>query len=229
MPSDNRALLIRCARALDGLTGELVFVGGSITDLLITDAAAAEVRPTLDVDAITEVTSLPGYYALGQRLKRLGFSEDRSLLCRWRHKDQVTLDVMPTNERILGFSNQWYPDAIAHAILIEIEPGLKIRVVTAPYFCATKIVAFHGRGEGDYIASHDLEDFVTVVDGRQELAGEIRSAAANLREYLAEQVRQLLSTREFAEALPGFLRPDPATQARLPLLMQRLEEVALLA
>jgi hypothetical protein len=32
---------------------------------------------------------------------------------------------------------------------------------------ATKLEAFLKRGGGDYIASHDLEDIVTVVDGSQ--------------------------------------------------------------
>jgi hypothetical protein len=40
----------------------------------------------------------------------------------------------------------------------ELEQGIKIRVVTPPYFCGTKLVAFRGRGRGDYQASHDLED-----------------------------------------------------------------------
>lgn len=39
----------------------------------------------------------------------------------------------------------------------------------APYFCATKLEAFGGRGKNDYLASHDLEDLITVVDGRPEL------------------------------------------------------------
>ena len=32
----------------------------------------------------------------------------------------------------------------------ELEAGLRIRVVTAPYFIATKLEAFRGRGRGDY-------------------------------------------------------------------------------
>jgi chloramphenicol O-acetyltransferase len=50
----------------------------------------------------------------------------------------------------------------------EIERDIRIRVVTAPYFCATKLEAFRGRGKGDYLASHDLEDLLTVVDGSDE-------------------------------------------------------------
>jgi hypothetical protein len=52
MSKHNLELLAEAARLLKPLLGELVFVGGSTTALLITDKAAAEVRPTYDVDAI---------------------------------------------------------------------------------------------------------------------------------------------------------------------------------
>jgi hypothetical protein len=48
MSKHNLALLIDAARLLKPLLSELVFVGGSTTALLITDKAAAEVRPTYD-------------------------------------------------------------------------------------------------------------------------------------------------------------------------------------
>lgn len=98
--------------------------------------------------------------------------------------------------------------------------------MTPPYFCTTKIEAFHGRGEGDYAGSHDLEDFLAVVDGRPELVGEINTAEGSVRTYLAAEVRDLLGRQEFLDALPGSLRPDVANQARLPLLLSRLNEIA---
>ena len=55
MHDSNREQLIIAARLLRPLLGELVFVGGTVTGLLITDEAAAGPRTTLDVDAIAEV------------------------------------------------------------------------------------------------------------------------------------------------------------------------------
>jgi hypothetical protein len=63
---------------LRGYLGELVFVGGSVTGLLITDEAAGDPRPTVDVDAIAEITSYAEYAAFGDRLRALGFAEDSS-------------------------------------------------------------------------------------------------------------------------------------------------------
>lgn len=225
MWDENRELLIRGARALGNLRNDLVFVGGCTTGLFLTDPGAANIRPTRDVDVIVETASLAEYYALGDRLRALGFFEDKTIVCRWQIGD-LLVDVMPTDPGVLGFSNRWYPEAITHAIDHELEPGLAIRVVTSPYFCATKISAFHGRGEGDYAGSHDLEDFLAIVDGRPELVAEIRAAADDVRSYLAAEVRQLLDAQAFHDVVPGCLTPDPASQARLPLLVSRLGAIA---
>jgi len=138
MWDENRDLLIRGARALRDLREELVFVGGCTTGLLISDPAASDVRPTRDVDVIAEIVSRSAYYALSKRLRSLGFREDAEVICRWQHSDEITLDVMPTDPNILGFSNPWYSGAIATATDQELEQDLIIRVVTPPYFCATR-------------------------------------------------------------------------------------------
>ena len=136
MANPNLRLLTDAAKLLESLLGELVFVGGCATALLITDQAAADVRPTLDVDAIAEITSYPEYTEFSKKLRRVGFQEDTSEgapLCRWRQKT-TTLDVMPLDARILGFANTWYRPAIDHAEERELESGLKIRLVSPVYF-----------------------------------------------------------------------------------------------
>lgn len=224
----NLDLLTEAARLLKPLLGELVFVGGSTTALLITDTAAAEVRPTYDVDAIADVSSYIAYTALSQRLRELGFSEDSSEgapICRWK-QDKTILDVMPLDAKILGFSNRWYRPAMDTATEHALESGLRIRAVDPIFFCATKLEAFAGRGQGDYQASHDLEDLVTVIDGRQELVQEIRGADAEVRTYIAAAIQQLLKTSEFVDAIPGYLLPDAASQGRAGILMERLHQIA---
>ena len=76
----------------------------------------------------------------------------------------------------LGFSNVWYKPALDSAVVHELEADLRIRAVTAVYFCATKLEAFAGRGKNDYQSSHDLEDLVAVMDGRVELNKRHRTA-----------------------------------------------------
>lgn len=228
MNDQNRAQLIRAAEALQPLLSELVFVGGCVTGLLLTDPAAPSPRGTLDVDAIAEITSYEQYSRFGDRLRTLGFSEDLSEgapLCRWV-KDRTILDVMPLDERILGFSNRWYRAAAERSTWTTIGNEIHVRMITAPYFMATKFEAFRGRGNRDYMGSHDLEDLIAVVDGRESLAFEIRQEAGELCMFIREEVSRLLQDANFIDSLPGHLLPDAVSQARLPLVTRRLAELA---
>jgi len=219
----NRALFESVVRLLAPVLDELVFVGGCTTGLFVTDPAAGGIRPTQDVDAIVDVGSYAQYTEISDRLRALGLVEDTSEgapLCRWRH-GMVIIDVMPTDERVLGFSNRWYPLAIETAQRLDIA-GHGARIVTPALFLATKLEAFHGRGGNDVFASHDLEDIVTVVDGRPEIVADVAAAPERVRAYLSAEVRALLDNPDFVEALAGFLLPDASSQARRTIVEHRL-------
>jgi hypothetical protein len=51
--------------------------------------------------------------------------------------------------------------------------------------------AFKGRGKMDFQASHDLEDFVAVFEGRETLLQEIAASPQPLRRYLADTATAL--------------------------------------
>ena len=61
-PSPNRDLLERTARRLRPVLDEVVFVGGHVAELLVTDPAAVRIRQTNDVDVIVRVTSRTAYH-----------------------------------------------------------------------------------------------------------------------------------------------------------------------
>ena len=228
MADPNRTIFESVVHLLVPVLDELVFVGGCTTGLFITDPAAGGIRPTKDVDAIVDVTSYAKYAALSERLRALGLAEDATPdapLCRWR-RDDLIVDVMPVDEHVLGFSNRWYPAAIEAARTIDIG-GHLVRVVTPTLFIATKLDAFHGRGGGDIVASHDLEDIIAVVDGRPEIVREVAAASTDVRHYIASELRALLDNRDFTEALGGFLLPDAASQGRRSLLEGRLRSLSL--
>ncbi|BCG46215.1 hypothetical protein GEOBRER4_n1001 [Citrifermentans bremense] len=224
----NLAMIRRVAFRLGQIRERVVFLGGAATALLITDSAAPDVRITMDVDVIVEIATRGDYYRLSEDLRSAGFAEDiqeGAPLCRWQ-VEGIALDVMPTNEEILGFSNQWYPDALVHATTESIGDDMTIRVVTAPYFLATKIEAFRNRGRWDFYASHDMEDIVTLLDGRPEIVEEVASAPEDVKEFLAGEFARFLSHRSFLDALPGHLLPDMASQRRVPILLERINAIA---
>lgn len=67
---------------------------------------------------------------------------------------------------------------------------------------------------------------MAVLDGRPEVEDERRQTDSGLRNHLAAAFRHLLDERDFIDALPGHLPGDPASQARLPLLLDRLGAIA---
>ena len=101
-----------------------------------------------------------------------------------------------------------------------------MRIVSAAGFIATKYVAFLDRGDGDYHASHDLEDLLTVIDGRDQIAEEVVAADPALRDFVVKAMATLVHAPEFLEALPGHLPPDSASQGRLPGLRRKLLRLA---
>ena len=230
MHDPNRLIVEAAAQLLHPMLADIVFVGGCATGLLVTDPAAGDVRPTTDVDVIAEVGSYAEYTAPSERLRAIGLTEDNredAPTCRWRYEELV-LDVLPTNEQILGFASQWYRPAIASADHVQLR-GVTLQLITSVYFVATKLEAFRGRGGDDYAASHDLEDLLTIVDGRPTLTDEMLNAPTDVQRYIAIECRRLLDTRAFRDALPGYLLPDAASHACQPLLLDRLELLASLA
>ncbi len=220
----NRVMIIHVAKQLEPLLEQFVFLGGCALGFLISDSSAPAPRMTVDVDVIVEIGSRTDYDHLKSQLYKLGLCEDGAPICRWRLGD-VKVDIMPTDPEILGFSNRWYDAALYTAKMMVLTDDLRIRMISAPYFLATKLEAFLGRGEGDYYASHDLEDIIALVDGRPELVEEVRSSSLDLREYLAEKLTGLLQVPDFLSVISGHLPPDMASQARVEIVKGRLEEL----
>jgi hypothetical protein len=229
MASDqNFPLLQNAVDKLKPFLEELVFVGGTTLGLLITDQAAAPIRGTIDVDVIAEIATITDYLVFSERLRRAGFSEDggeNPIMCRWHHGELV-LDVLPLSKNVLGYTNIWYKGALKTARPIILPGGATIRVITAPFFLGTKMEAFRGRGNRDFFASHDLEDFIAVLDGRDSVLEEIATSPADLRKYLAEAAASLLREDRFRDALPGYVMGD---EERVPLILSKLAEIARLS
>jgi hypothetical protein len=173
--------LRRIAEALGELREQVVFVGGAVAGLLVTDPLAGSVRATRDVDAVVNANRAM-FHHIEEALARRGFSRDVSsdVICRWVHKASgVLFDLMPVQPEVLGFSNRWYPYAVQTATPVNLGEGVTIRLVSAVAFVATKLEAFASRGGGDFMSSHDLEDVLNIVDGREELVEEIAAAPLN--------------------------------------------------
>src|SRR3989338_22772 len=179
----NLELLNRVATRFDELCHEITFVGGCVLGLLVTDRAAPDVRFTVDVDCIINVITLANYYVFAEKLRKKGFNEiisDDHPICRWTC-DGILIDIMPTDKKIFGFSNNWYMQATENAISVSINNVTQIKIISSPYFLATKLEAFKDRGKQDFLSSHDLEDIISIIDGRPEIVTDISVTSENLK------------------------------------------------
>lgn len=223
MADPNRADLIQVALKMGTMNREVVYIGGVVTGLLISDPAAPEIRITNDVDCIIEVATRVDYDTrVRAMLIERGFREMQGEgipICAWTF-DGLRVDVMPTNDA-LGFSNRWYEGAIRTATQHDLGE-ISIQVITPPYFLATKFVAFESRGGGDFLKSHDLEDIIALIDGRPEITWEIQHSETDLKNYLKSKFNQLLSNPDFVVTLPGHV----IDTARTPIVLERIRQIA---
>lgn len=220
----NTESLALIAYRLEELCNEVAFVGGCITGLLITDKAAPDVRFTVDVDCIINVITRSGYYAISEKLRQKGFKEmlfGDHPICRW-DCDGILIDVMPIDKSVLGFSNRWYKDALVNAIDQKITDTISVKIISAPYFLATKLEAFKDRGKQDFLSSHDLEDIISLIDGRPEIVNDISVSSDNLKQYLTFEFASLMNNVQFLQALPGHLNYSQESESREKIVKERI-------
>ena len=223
MANPNLALLLGMAQAMGPLCDQVVFVGGCATGLLLDDAGLMDVRPTEDVDAIVEVVSLAGYHQLAEQLMQRGFKQtmaDNTPPFRW-FWNRMQLDLVPVDDKVLGFANPWYRAGYTDAVQVELAPGQRVRHLSAPHFLATKFEAFKDRGQNDVYLSHDLEDILTVVEGRSTLVHEVAGAHDSVRQHVGQAVAVLLKMPAFHNALPGLLS-NPEREQTVKMRLTRM-------
>jgi len=213
-------------RALLALGVDFALTGGVVVSFLLDYPALFDVRPTDDIDAIAAVINLREYSRLEEKLRGAGFRNDTSdgaPPCRFLYQG-IKVDVMPAEDETGRFSDRWFRHALATASDRTLR-GVKVKTVSASSFIALKLAAFEDRGRGDYY-SHDIEDIITVIDGRESLVAELSAEDAVLRRYVGEKIGSMMSDRRFVDALPGHLGATIAQQQRLPRLIERLNAIA---
>ncbi len=185
--------------ALGNLHHQVVFVGGS-TVSFYADQQTFEVRATDDVDAIIEILTFSEHAKFEAKIRELGFSPDVNSKARVRYQVKgVSVDFMPTTDTAVGFQNKWYPDGYKNAVNYRIDETNSIKILAPPYFLATKLEAFKGRGASDPRQSHDFEDIVYMLENRRSIWSEIANTDEPLRTYLKMEFGNLLSRSEINE------------------------------
>ena len=178
--------------ALEELAKDVVFVGGA-TVSLYTDRVAEEVRPTDDIDILVELVSYQGYADIEEKLRQKGFINDweSGVICRYKVQG-IIVDVMPTSDQILGFSNRWYMPGFSNAIDYTLDKRHIIKIFAPPYFLATKLEAFNNRGHADGRTSTDFEDIVYFLNNRSTIWEELQNMDTNCTAFLCISVFEIV-------------------------------------
>jgi predicted nucleotidyltransferase len=211
------------ANALNELKEKVVFVGGA-TISLYPDRPVLEVRPTDDIDVIIEILNYVDRAKLEERLRSIGFSHDieSGVICRYKIQG-IIVDIMPTNDPSIGFTNIWYPVGFEIAVDHEIDERSIIKILSAPYFIATKLEAHKARGKNDGRTSHDFEDIVYVLENRESIWEEMDNSDSSVKEYLRSEFQILLKNPNLFEWIDSHVErgSPPATY----MIMDKLKKV----
>ena len=229
MKADNMHNLETVAIGLGELLERVVFVGGATVEFYAKAAGAPQSRPTLDVDCIIDIHSYKGYRDLEEALRQKGFRNDQSEgapLCRWIYED-VTIDVMPTETEVLGFSNRWYAEGIRHTSEVDLPRGQRIKILEPSYFLASKLEAAKNRGWVDLRSSTDFEDVVYILRNGTSIFTDIQQADSSVQGYLSETFKIILERGDLDEAIEAVLdfgEPTGTTQL-IRSLMENITNV----
>lgn len=204
MAGSNLNRLQKVASGLGDLNESVVYVGGAVAELYVSDPAATDIRPTMDVDCVVELASYKGFSELCELLRKKGFQNDQTPgapICRWIYQGE-TVDIMPDDEGVIGFSNKWYHPAIANKESRTLPNGTIIYVFPVTYYVATKFEAVVGRGGNDLRISHDFEDIIYILNSCPDFIERYKNEKDKaLQQYLKAKMETLISRSNIMEEI----------------------------
>jgi hypothetical protein len=202
---------------------QFVFVGGTVVELYALPSIQIDVRFTDDVDCVVEVASLARYYDLEEKLRSIGFYDDMdedAPICRKLYRG-IKVDIMPTDESILKFSNRWYKEGFLHAQDYKLSDEITIKILPVAYFIASKLEAFfspYRQYSLDMYASHDFEDIIYVLDNCPEVVVAVKDSNISLQTYISDKFKYLRQQQSLVYALNGILRDDENEERVLDMI-----------
>lgn len=220
----NRAATKKVARALGGLNDEVVYVGGAMVSLYIDDPAAEDIRPTKDIDLTFQLATFAELEELREQLIEKGFTQNAedNVNCRFRYED-LKVDVMSTKNVGWAPSNPWFAKGFEKAITKTLDE-VTIKVLPLPYFLATKMEAFFGRGMKDIYASHDLEDIAYLFNYTTDIDNQLINANEEANTYLTEKLMEIIENKTIITAIRGSLYYEQADE-RMEVILERIQNI----
>jgi hypothetical protein len=222
MENPELILFRNTAKRMQPMLEELVFAGGCASALMFSEANFIRAHPPQWLDVIASTNGELGHTGLTIKLKELGLREDTTVgRGRWK-LGALTVCFWNVDPVFSPFSSRFMRDAFAMPRRLPATPEMKVKMVNPAFFLALKIEAFQGRGQGNFQTSEDLNDLVSMLAARAELAFDLKLAAPPVRSFVQRSLAELKPKHEFQEAIKRIANFD---QARVDLALSRLNEI----
>ena len=219
----NLKVVEKVALALGELNDEVIYVGGAVISLYVTDEGAEFPRPTKDIDISVQVSSYAQMDQLREKLanKKIYPAPDEKIMYRYSYED-ILIDFIPYEETPLGPTNRWLKPGFEKAYPEKV--GItEIKILPVSLFLATKWEAFNSRG-GDPRTSHDFEDIIYVIDNNRSVVDDVSKAEKDVRGFLKLMSKEIRSHPSVNEIIECHINPFTANERR-KLIIGKLRQI----
>lgn len=220
-------MLAAAGRLLEPLGVRVVFIGGATVSLHLGPLRASLARATLDVDCLVPAATLAEYDEIQAKLDELGIwpvMDEDAPLCR-RRAGNLTLDVLPRDVTLIGMRGGFLATGYDRAMAVDLPDGTRIHILRPADLMAAKVEAWNDRGRGDWMASADLEDLLSLVEGLPDFGEVTQISDLAVRQCLAQWAAEMLVHPELDALVDGNV-VGTQRPTRIARLLGRLRELA---
>lgn len=219
----NLKVVEKVATQLAELNDNVVYVGGAVVSLYVTDEGAEHPRPTKDIDISVQVRTYAEMEDLREQLaaKQIYPAATETVIYRYQFED-ILIDFIPFEETALGATNRWLKPGFEKALPVQIG-NVEIKILPVTLFVATKWEAFKSRGN-DPRTSHDFEDIIYTIDNSLRFAEEVAKAENDVQNFLKTLSQEILNHPFRDEIIECHINPYTA-QERKAIIIEKLEAI----
>lgn len=202
---DNFNTIISGMELVADVLPEFVLSGTAALELLLTSPQKLPIRPICEIELLVPGLVDADYNAACRRLLRAEFTnlggKHRRYL--WT-KGKLSFQIIPATADARDGGNAWHQPGILHAKDATLPNGKKVQVITSPFFIASRMADFQTPdrdGYRDFIHSRYFSEIIVLMDGRPELAADIRAAREPVAGYLQRTLAWCLSQPKLLDAI----------------------------
>ena len=220
----NLKVVERVAQTLGEINNDVIFVGGAVVGLYVTETGADLPRPTKDIDISVQVSTYTEMDQLREKLATKGIypAPTEKILYRYKLND-ILIDFIPYEQTSLGPTNSWLKPGFDKAISVQIGDQ-QISILPLSLYIASKWEAYKNRGGNDPRTSHDFEDIIYLFDNNSEIVLEINQADKEVQQYLKEMTKEILDD-PYTEENIGCHIYHYFQDERIPVVIEKLNKI----